>query len=92
MNDVCRHAWKLLPQYILNPETGEWKHHTNTIYRGRLWLQKVSYASGKFSYSGNKQEDQDAPSYDQCLKEAQLFFSEAAKVGGVVLFNIFIGC
>jgi hypothetical protein len=28
---VATEAWKLLPQYILNPETGEWRHHTNTV-------------------------------------------------------------
>ncbi|KAK3874249.1 hypothetical protein Pcinc_020802 [Petrolisthes cinctipes] len=78
VHEVCCHAWKLLPQYILNPETGEWKHHTNTIYRGRLWLQKVSYANGKFFYS-KREEAQDAPDYVQCLEEAQLLFSEAPK-------------
>lgn len=30
---VATEAWKLLPQYILNPETGEWRHHTNTVCR-----------------------------------------------------------
>jgi hypothetical protein len=30
---VATEAWKLLPQYILNPETGEWRHHTNTVRR-----------------------------------------------------------
>ena len=28
---VATEGWKLLPQYILNPETGEWRHHTNTV-------------------------------------------------------------
>ncbi|KAJ9599553.1 hypothetical protein L9F63_009951, partial [Diploptera punctata] len=29
---VATEGWKLLPQYILNPETGEWRHHTNTDF------------------------------------------------------------
>lgn len=28
---VATEGWKLLPQYILNPETGEWRHNTNTV-------------------------------------------------------------
>lgn len=28
---VATEGWKLLPQYILNPETGEWRHHTNSV-------------------------------------------------------------
>lgn len=30
---VATEGWKLLPQYILNPETGEWRHHTNSVNR-----------------------------------------------------------
>lgn len=29
---VATEGWKLLPQYILNPETGEWRHNTNTVW------------------------------------------------------------
>ncbi|GLH13232.1 Cytoplasmic tRNA 2-thiolation protein 1 [Gryllus bimaculatus] len=32
---VATEAWKLLPQYILNPETGEWRHHTNSAGEGQ---------------------------------------------------------
>lgn len=28
---VATEGWKLLPQYVLNPETGEWRHHSNTV-------------------------------------------------------------
>lgn len=28
---VATEAWKLLPQYILNPETGEWRHRSNLV-------------------------------------------------------------
>ena len=32
---VATEAWKLLPQYILNPETGEWRHHSNSVSKMR---------------------------------------------------------
>jgi hypothetical protein len=28
---VATEGWKLLPQYILNPETGEWRHRSNLV-------------------------------------------------------------
>lgn len=31
---VATEGWKLLPQYILYPEVGEWKHRTNTVRGG----------------------------------------------------------
>lgn len=30
---VATEGWKLLPQYILCPEVGEWKHRTNPVNR-----------------------------------------------------------
>ena len=47
---VAEHGWKFMPQYIFNNETGEWRHHTNQVFRERRWLGNISYASGKFSY------------------------------------------
>jgi hypothetical protein len=28
---VSTDGWKLMPQYIFNNETGEWKHHTDQV-------------------------------------------------------------
>lgn len=28
---VATEGWKLLPQYVLYPEMGEWKHRTNIV-------------------------------------------------------------
>ncbi|XP_045105735.1 uncharacterized protein LOC123501165 isoform X2 [Portunus trituberculatus] len=80
--EVCRSAWQLLPQYILNPETGEWKHHTNLVFRGRQWLGNVSYKGGTFSYPNKSfpPDQQDPPpDYSQCLENALEVFNKAAK-------------
>ncbi|XP_071517521.1 uncharacterized protein [Panulirus ornatus] len=67
--EVCKNGWHLLPQYNFNPETGEWKHHNNLVFRERQWLQNISYAKGFFSYH-RKDRCSDAPTYKDCLKEA----------------------
>ena len=46
---VAEHGWRLLPDYIFEPETGQWRHR-----RGRpeplLSLDHVQYRSGKMEY------------------------------------------
>lgn len=40
---IAQHGWKLLPQYIFNPETGEWKHLRHQVCQAHLWLVKVPH-------------------------------------------------
>ena len=54
---IAEHGWKIMPQYIFNNETGEWRHHTNQVFRERRWLGNISYASGKFSYDSRSSEE-----------------------------------
>ncbi|XP_063605849.1 uncharacterized protein LOC134780859 [Penaeus indicus] len=77
VKEVCVNGWQLLPQYNFNPETGEWKHHTNLVFRERQWLQNVSYSQGIFSYK--KKEVGDAPDYVECLKLSKDVFEQAVK-------------
>lgn len=45
---VATEGWKLLPQYLLYPETGEWRHNSNTVsnYCAHLCLYtKFTYPS-----------------------------------------------
>ena len=28
---VAEHGWKLLPHYMFNPETGEWRHRNHQV-------------------------------------------------------------
>lgn len=82
VSEVCQNAWRLLPQYILNPETGEWKHHTNLVFRGRQWLGDISYRGGKFTRPERTfppgQQDP-PPDYTLCLEKAREVFSQASK-------------
>merc|ERR1711962_372069 len=76
---VCTEGWKLLPQYNFNPETGEWKHFTNLVFKERQWLQNISYQSGKFSYV-EKEMCSEAPSSQECITIAEKIMSEATKM------------
>ncbi|XP_047121332.1 uncharacterized protein LOC124804985 [Schistocerca piceifrons] len=79
---VATEGWKLLPQYILNPETGEWRHHTNTVFRERKWLGHIRYTDGKMTVSerrisclGTFPQD-----YADCLHTARNIFNKARKM------------
>ncbi|KAK7082567.1 hypothetical protein SK128_017261 [Halocaridina rubra] len=78
LQEVCTRGWSLLPQYNFNPETGEWKHYTNLVFKERQWLQNISYSSGMFSY-GKKDKLDEIPCYSECLQNAKVVIEQAAK-------------
>ncbi|XP_050434558.1 uncharacterized protein LOC126841860 [Adelges cooleyi] len=79
---VATEGWKLLPQYTLNPETGEWKHHTNNVFRDRKWLGSIRYTDGKMVVPERKNSMQNTcpADYSECLKTARNTFNKARKM------------
>ena len=84
---VAEHGWKIMPQYIFNNETGEWRHHTNQVFRERRWLGNISYSSGKFSYATRLNEELEVPSdsensynFESIIKDAHQIALEAPKI------------
>lgn len=84
---VATEGWKLLPQYTLNPETAEWKHHTNNVFRDRKWLGSITYANGKFTVPERKISVQNTCPADfaECLKTARNTFNKARTVRSAVI-------
>ena len=39
---VAGQGWRLLPVYRFNNETGEWRHHSNSVFRSDTSLLNVS--------------------------------------------------
>ncbi|KAL8616794.1 hypothetical protein ACOMHN_017831 [Nucella lapillus] len=78
---VAQHGWRLLPQYMFNPETGEWQHRERQVFKERKWLGHISYASGQMEYSVPKVTPK-APlpqTFEDCLETAKQLFSKAEK-------------
>lgn len=46
---VATEGWKILPQYIVNPETGQWRHHTCLVLRDRKSLFSIRYNDGQMT-------------------------------------------
>ncbi|CAN8006412.1 unnamed protein product [Ixodes hexagonus] len=82
VRQVARDGWKLLPQYLFNPETGEWKHSRHQVFKERKWLGSVSYKGGRFSYHVGEDEDSvsaHARSPREVLLDAERVYANAAK-------------
>lgn len=79
---VATEGWKLLPQYILNPETGEWRHNTNTVFRDRKWLGSIRYVDGKMQTFERRVSGQTPCPHDtgDCLHTARNIFNKARKM------------
>ena len=43
-------GWKLLPQYILSLDTGEWSHFTNSAFADCRSLHSIQYKEGTFKF------------------------------------------
>ncbi|XP_065345604.1 uncharacterized protein LOC135943120 isoform X2 [Cloeon dipterum] len=80
---VALEGWKLLPQYILNPETGEWRHRSNLVFKDRRWLGSINYAGGKMNFNDSKTTNAASTvpeNYALVLQTARNIFSKARKM------------
>ncbi|KAL4229996.1 hypothetical protein ACF0H5_010384 [Mactra antiquata] len=78
---IAEEGWKLLPQYMFNPETGEWRQRNFQVFKDRKWLGHISYNTGKMEFKipplinkGPLPEN-----YKDCLQKAKDLFSQASK-------------
>lgn len=46
---VATEGWKILPQYVVNPETGQWRHHTCSVLKDKKSLFSIRFNDGKMT-------------------------------------------
>lgn len=44
---VATEGWKILPQYVVNSQTGQWRHHTCSVLRDKKSLYSLRFNDGK---------------------------------------------
>ncbi|XP_045204421.2 uncharacterized protein LOC123557183 [Mercenaria mercenaria] len=78
---VAEEGWKLLPQYMFNPETGEWRQRNFQVFKDRKWLGHISYNSGEMAYKIPPLVDKGPlpDNYQDCLQKARNLFAQAGK-------------
>lgn len=78
---VATEGWKLLPQYVVDLDTGEWRHHTNAVTKDRKWLGSIRYIDGKMTMNERRISGPGSfpQSYSECLQTARNLFNRARK-------------
>ncbi|XP_050297655.1 uncharacterized protein LOC126737017 isoform X2 [Anthonomus grandis grandis] len=78
---VATEGWKLLPQYVVDLETAEWRHHTNAVQKDRKWLSSIRYVDGKMTMNERRTSGPGLfpQSYSECLQTARNLFNRARK-------------
>jgi len=71
---VAEHGWKLLPQYKMNPSTGEWRHSKNFTFQDRKWLGGINYRKGLIDYPLSPRWKENVPTYKERLQNAMKQF------------------
>ncbi|XP_078602131.1 uncharacterized protein LOC144876565 [Branchiostoma floridae x Branchiostoma japonicum] len=78
---VAEHGWKLLPQYLFKPDTGEWKNRNHQVFKDRKWLGSISYNTGHMTFPEPDTENTKGKlpkSYKECLEMAKKVFDKAS--------------
>lgn len=78
---VATEGWKLLPQYIVDLNTGEWRHHTNAVSKDRKWLSNIRYVDGKMTVNERRVSGPGLfpQTYSECLQTARNLFNRSRK-------------
>ncbi|XP_072386155.1 uncharacterized protein [Diabrotica undecimpunctata] len=78
---VATEGWKLLPQYVVDLETAEWRHHSNAISKDRKWLSSIRYLDGKMTMNERRVSGPGLfpQNYSECLQTARNLFNRARK-------------
>lgn len=86
---VATEGWKLLPQYVVDLNTGEWRHHTNAVFKDRKWLTSIRYVDGKMTVNERRISGPGLfpQNYSECLQTARNLFNRARKTANRCPYN-----
>ncbi|XP_041970127.1 uncharacterized protein LOC121726703 [Aricia agestis] len=79
---VATEGWKILPQYVVNSETGQWRHHSSSVLRDRKSLYSLRFNDGKMCANERRISGPGIfpQTYTECLQTARNLFNRARKL------------
>ncbi|CAH2088065.1 unnamed protein product [Euphydryas editha] len=79
---VATEGWKILPQYVVNPETGQWRHHTCSVLRDKKSLYSLRFNNGQITAHERRISGPGIfpQTYTECLQTARNLFNRARKL------------
>ncbi|KAL0879353.1 hypothetical protein ABMA27_003123 [Loxostege sticticalis] len=79
---VATEGWKILPQYVVNSQTGQWRHHTCSVLRDKKSLYSLRFNDGKVTAHERRVSGPGIfpQTYTECLQTARNLFNRARKL------------
>ncbi|CAK1589211.1 unnamed protein product [Parnassius mnemosyne] len=79
---VATEGWKILPQYVVNTETGQWRHHTCSMLRDRKSLYSLKFIDGQMTACERRISGPGIfpQTFTECLQTARNLFNRARKL------------
>ncbi|KAJ2945237.1 hypothetical protein O0L34_g9308 [Tuta absoluta] len=79
---VATEGWKILPQYVVNPQTGQWRHHASSVMRDKKSLFSLRFHDGKVTSHERRISGPGIfpQTYTECLQTARNLFNRARKL------------
>lgn len=79
---VATEAWKLLPQYVVDDGSGDWRHNSNSLAKERKVLGAIRYTDGRMLFSDRRISGPGSfpQNHADCLHTARNIFNRARKL------------
>ncbi|XP_052744536.1 uncharacterized protein LOC112049140 isoform X2 [Bicyclus anynana] len=79
---VATEGWKILPQYVVNSETGQWKHHACSVLRDKKSLYSLRFHDGQITAHERRISGPGIfpHTHTECLQTARNLFNRARKL------------
>ncbi|CAH0719206.1 unnamed protein product, partial [Brenthis ino] len=79
---VATEGWKILPQYVVNSQTGQWTHHTCSVLRDKKSLYSLRFNDGQITAHERRISGPGIfpQTHTECLQTARNLFSRARKL------------
>nr|XP_032523108.1 uncharacterized protein LOC116774477 [Danaus plexippus plexippus] len=79
---VATEGWKILPQYVVNSETGQWRHHSCSVLRDKKSLYSIRFNDGKITANERRVSGPGIfpQTFAECLQTARNLFNRARKL------------
>nr|XP_034836610.1 uncharacterized protein LOC117992978 isoform X2 [Maniola hyperantus] len=79
---VATEGWKILPQYVVNSQTGQWRHHACSVLRDKKSLFSLRFNDGQITSHERRISGPGIfpHTYTECLQTARNLFNRARKL------------
>nr|XP_039264725.1 uncharacterized protein LOC120340516 [Styela clava] len=87
---IAENGWNILPNYLFNPETGEWMHVKQKVFNDRKWLGQAKFTTSGMTFRAPTLDETKGSlpdTFEKCLSLAKEVFEKAKRAPETFLPN-----